>query len=83
MDAPFCSTLPGGWPPRKQPPTPFLYAVIDDIFPADYYAEILEMFPKPEQLRPIAETGRVSKGAYKERSVFFTEAEFQALTPAQ
>jgi hypothetical protein len=63
---------------------PFPYAVIDDIFPADYYAEILEMFPRPEQLRPIADTGRVSKGAYKERSVvLFTEAEFQALTPVQ
>ena len=64
---------------------PFPYVVIDDIFPADYYAEMLEHFPSPESLRPIAETGRITvKDYYRERNVIlFTDEAFQRMTLTQ
>lgn len=63
---------------------PFPYAVIDGIFPSDYYAEMLAHFPKPDSLRPIGETGRVSREAYKDRHVvLFTDDEFSRMSEEQ
>lgn len=64
---------------------PFPYLVVDNIFPADYYREMLHHFPREEQLRPIGETGRVvRKDAYKERHVaIFNEETFAQLSPDQ
>ena len=63
---------------------PFPYLVVDEIFPADYYAKMLEHFPTHESLRPINETGRVTPNMYKERLVvLFTEQEFARMTDAQ
>lgn len=63
---------------------PFPYAVIDGIFPNDYYAEMLAHFPKPDSLRPIGETGRVSREAYKDRHVvLFTDDEFSRMSEEQ
>lgn len=63
---------------------PFPYAVIDEILPPDYYAEAVSHFPKPAQMRPISETGRVSKNGYPERHVtLFAPEDFAALTEAQ
>jgi FkbM family methyltransferase len=63
---------------------PFPYAVIDRIFPDDYYAEMLAHFPKPDSLRPIGETGRVAKDNYRDRLVvLFTDEEFERMTGKQ
>jgi FkbM family methyltransferase len=63
---------------------PFPYLVVDDVFPADYYAQMLEHFPTKESLRPIAETGRVMENMYKERLVvLFTDEEFARMNAPQ
>ena len=63
---------------------PFPYAVIDRIFPDEYYAEMLAHFPKPESLRPIGETGRVGKDNYRDRLVvLFTDEEFGRMSGEQ
>lgn len=63
---------------------PFPYLVVDNIFPPDYYAEMLEHFPSAQSLRPITETGRVGGDAYKDRLVvLFTDAEFARMTTVQ
>lgn len=63
---------------------PFPYLVVDDVFPADYYAEMLAHFPTKDSLRPIAETGRVAQDSYMERLVvLFTDDEFARMTDAQ
>ncbi len=63
---------------------PFPYSVVDNVFPDDYYRKMLAHFPNEESLRPIGETGRVTKDAYKERlTVLFTDDEFARMTPAQ
>lgn len=63
---------------------PFPYLVVDNVFPADYYAELLSNFPTTASLRPIDETGRVSRGAYRERlAVLFSEDDFERMTAPQ
>lgn len=63
---------------------PFPYAVIDRIFPDDYYAEMLAHFPKPDSLRPIGETGRVGRDSYRERNVvLFTDEDFARMNGEQ
>jgi FkbM family methyltransferase len=63
---------------------PFPYLVIDEIFPPDYYAELLAQFPTATSLRPIGQTGRVPVDAYRDRHVvLFQEDELSRLQPAQ
>jgi hypothetical protein len=59
---------------------PFPYVVVDDVFPADYYQQMLAQFPSPEHMRPLHETGRVGRGAYEERhAVLFEDHDFARL----
>lgn len=63
---------------------PFPYVVVDEVFPKDYYAQVLENFPAPQSLRPLGETGRVSRNSYQERHVvLFTPEDFARMTSAQ
>jgi FkbM family methyltransferase len=63
---------------------PFPYAVIDRIFPDDYYAEMLAHFPTPASLRPIGETGRVGRDDYRERNVvLFNDEDFGRMSARQ
>lgn len=63
---------------------PFPYLVVDDVFPADYYAEMLEHFPKPDSLRSIADSGRVTANDYRERSVvLFKDEDFARMSAKQ
>ncbi|MBT5415202.1 MAG: hypothetical protein HOH66_08885 [Rhodospirillaceae bacterium] len=64
-------------------PYPFPHFYVDDVFPADFYARLRGCLPPPETYTPLAETGRVSPGAYKKRSVFFFEDEALAALPAE
>jgi len=64
--------------------SPFPYTVIDQIFPADYYAEIQQHFPALSSMRSLSETGRVGKDNYKERmTTLFTEEDFARLPAEQ
>jgi FkbM family methyltransferase len=64
--------------------TPFPYMVIDNVFPPDYYAEMIRMFPAGNQLTSLNESGRVKPGAYAERSaLLFDSSGFAQLTPEQ
>ena len=64
--------------------SPFPYLVVDQVFPDDYYAQMIEHFPTGDSLRSISETGRVRQDLYKERLVvLFTDDEFARMTPRQ
>lgn len=63
---------------------PFPYLVVDNIFPADYYQQILDNFPGMDAVRPLSESGRVRKGTYEERlTVLFNPEDFSRISPAQ
>lgn len=58
----------------------FPVSVVDNVFPADYYQQILENFPPDEVLRPLSESGRVPTTAYRERFVaLFNEEHFSRM----
>jgi FkbM family methyltransferase len=61
---------------------PFPYLVVDDVFPADYYAQLLANFPTSESLLPLGQSGRVPSDAYKDRHVvLFNDDDFARLLP--
>lgn len=63
---------------------PFPYIVVDDVFPSDYYTQMLASFPTAESLVPLGQSGRVPSSAYKERHVvLFKEDDFARLQPEQ
>lgn len=63
---------------------PYPYIVIDDIFPEDYYKEILNHFPAIESAMSLGETGRVTNGHYEQRKVtLFNDEHFGKLTEEQ
>lgn len=63
---------------------PFPYLVVDEVFPPDYYAQMLEHFPTADSLVPLGQSGRVPSNAYKERHVvLFNDEDFTRLPPAQ
>ncbi len=62
---------------------PFVHAVVDNVFPPEYYASIQAMFPPDTAMIPLSETGR-TRDAYKERLVtLFDEDGFSRLTAEQ
>jgi FkbM family methyltransferase len=64
--------------------SPFPYLVVDNVFPQDYYQEILETFPSTDMMEPISETGRVHQDLYHERHVvLFTDEAFARMTLRQ
>jgi FkbM family methyltransferase len=63
---------------------PCPYIVVDEVFPHDYYEEMLANFPTMDSLRSIADTARIKGGGYKERLVvLFTDEEFSRMTANQ
>ena len=48
---------------------PFPHFFVENVFPDEYYQKILEHWPGADRFQSIAETGRTSGGAYKERHV--------------
>ncbi len=63
---------------------PFAYAVIDNVFPADYYETILRNFPSATKLIPISSSGRVAENAYRDRHVLqFTDQDLARLESAK
>lgn len=53
-------------PVRREP---FAHCVVDGIFPADFYEEIIDNWPDEGSWAPLSESGRVSKDRYAERMV--------------
>lgn len=63
---------------------PFPYLVVDNVFPPDYYQEMLANFPDEACMRPLGESGRVARNMYQERlALLFTEEEFSRMKPSQ
>ena len=64
---------------------PFPHLVVDNVFPADYYAALLDALPPLEFYRPIAEAGRVTQAttdAYRQRHVIeFSRPEPERFAP--
>lgn len=54
--------------PIKRLPSPHFY--IDGVFPDDYYRDLLANMPSDADFTCLGDTGRVPKGAYRERFVF-------------
>lgn len=62
---------------------PFPHAVVENVFPDDYYEQIRRHFPADGQMIPLSETGRTGN-AYRERLVaLFDEDGFSRLTAEQ
>jgi len=54
---------------------PYAHIYVEDVFPQEFYAALRANWPDPSALTSLAETGRVPKGAYRERFVLpFTQA---------
>ena len=54
---------------------PYAHIYVEDVFPRDFYAALRANWPDPSAFTSLAETGRVPKGAYRERFVLpFTPA---------
>ena len=48
---------------------PYAHIYVENVFPDDFYAALRASWPDPSALVSLAETGRVPKGAYRERFV--------------
>ena len=56
---------------------PFRHFFVDGVFPEAYYARLLASMPSDDSYVSLGDTGRVPKGAYKDRFVFMlNEDEF-------
>lgn len=62
-------------------PYPYPHLYVEDVFPDGFYRRLRDCLPPAAAYRSLAETGRVSPGAYKERSIFFFEEEALAGLP--
>lgn len=63
---------------------PYPHFYIEKIFPDDFYQELLENLPSLSSYRSLSETGKVSKGSFKERFVFpLKDPELQRLPSPQ
>lgn len=66
---------------------PFPHLVAEDVFPADFYARLLDALPPLESYRTIADAGRVSLAtpdAYRQRhTIDLTQPEPERFPPAQ
>ena len=63
---------------------PFTHLVIDDVFPAAFYAKMQSLMPDDDNYTPLAETGRVSSNYNPHRLAFFErEASSNKLSAAQ
>jgi len=61
---------------------PFPHFYIDSVFPPDFYAELRRNWPSAAQLVSLESTGRVRKGAYRERFIMpLKKREVEALPP--
>lgn len=61
---------------------PFPHCVIDEVFPAEFFEDIIDHWPALDAFIPIAETGRV-KVPYEERRVLRVPEDIARLTEAQ
>lgn len=59
--------------PIQRLPTPHFY--LEGVFPDDYYRALLANMPGDEDYTCLGDTGRVPKGAYRERFVFIPTSE--------
>ena len=59
---------------------PYAHIYIDNVFPEDFYNRLRSLWPADESLISLADSGRVPKGAYRERFILpFMPAEIAKL----
>lgn len=59
---------------------PYAHIYVENVFPDDFYAELRANWPDSSSLVSLADTGRVSKGAYRERFIMpFTREDIAKL----
>lgn len=56
-----------------QRPYPYPHLYLTDVLPSDYYAAMRRNLPARDAYSSLADSGRVTRGAYRERSIFFFE----------
>lgn len=62
-------------------PYPYAHFYLDRVFPDSLYAEMRRRLPSSDAYTSLADTGRVTKGAYRERTVlFFDDRSLGAMT---
>lgn len=66
--------------PTKRLPMPHFY--VENIFPDDYYRDLLANLPSDEDFTCLGDTGRVPKGAYPDRFVFLPRPDKIETLPA-
>jgi len=52
---------------------PHAHSVVEDVFPAEFYAEIRAHMPADGDYTPLAQTGKVAKGDYEMRAGFLLD----------
>jgi hypothetical protein len=61
---------------------PFEHCIIDEVFPPEFFEEIIDHWPEEADWQPLSETGRVNQGAYSARQVVLMNPEgFARLAP--
>ena len=55
--------------------SPFLHFYIENIFPEEFYQELLGNFPEPSSFQRLSQTGKVNPGTYEERLILSLEWE--------
>lgn len=65
-------------------PYPYAHIYVENVFPADFYAALRANWPDGSALVSLADTGRVSRGAYPERFVMpFKPSAIDKLDPGR
>jgi hypothetical protein len=62
--------------------TPFPHCVIDGVFPAEFYEDIIDAWPEDAEFMSLSDTGRVT-GKYDERKVVLLPGGLARLAPAR
>src|SRR5213075_378270 len=66
--------------PLRSYPYPHFY--VEEVFPPEFYEELRRNWPSADQLVSLESTGRVPKGAYRERFIMpLKKHEIEALPP--
>lgn len=64
-------------------PWPHRHLFVEEVFPADFYAELQRHMPATAAYTPLAQTGKVAKGDYEMRSGFLLNSEHLSKVEAE
>lgn len=64
-------------------PWPHRHLFVEEVFPADFYAELQRHMPETAAYTPLAQTGKVAKGDYEMRSGFLLNSAHLSRVPTE